>query len=142
MSSYTTHSRTYILEFLKENHDRTVTVHDISEHLSGEGNDVNVTTIYRYLDRLCAGGQVMKYVAENGKKAVYQYVGEANSCDSHLHLQCTGCGSIIHLDCSFMNEIAEHIKKEHGFEIQCRNSIIYGLCEKCRKKQKKAGLQR
>ena len=73
----------------------------------------------------------MKYVAENGTRAVYQYVGERRHCEDHLHLQCTKCGCIIHLDCRFMDEIAEHVLREHGFSIQCRNSIIYGLCEKC-----------
>ena len=129
--SYNTQSRMRILEFLRSRSDRTVDVNDIRRALASEGNEVNITTIYRYLDKLTADGTVLKYVAENGTRAVYQYVGERRHCEDHLHLQCTKCGCIIHLDCHFMDEIAEHVLKEHGFSIQCRNSIIYGLCSKC-----------
>ncbi len=128
---YNTRSRNQILDFLKRNSDRTVDVNDIRTELSKEGNDVNVTTIYRYLDKLCREKSVLKYVAENGTRAVYQFVNEERHCEDHLHLQCTHCGSIVHLDCHFMDEIASHVEREHGFHIQCRNSIIYGLCEKC-----------
>ena len=129
--SYNTQSRTRILEYLRGNSDRTVNVNDIRRHLALQGNEVNITTIYRYLDKLTSDGVVMKYVAENGTRAVYQYVGETKHCEDHLHRQCTKCGNIIHLDCHFMDEIAEHVLKEHGFRIQCRNSIIYGLCSNC-----------
>lgn len=133
---YKTNSRTRIMEFLQMNKDRTVTVSDIEEHLSRENSGVNKTTIYRYLDRLEADGNVIKYTAEKGEKAAYQYVDREHKCDEHLHLKCTECGAIIHLDCGFMDEIAHHIEVEHGFKLQCRNSIIYGVCARCQKLQK------
>ena len=94
---------------------------------------MNITTIYRYLDKLAKEGTVMKYVAEKGSQAVYQYVEMGHHCEEHLHLKCVSCGCIIHLECAFMDEIAEHILKDHGFTLQCKNSIIYGLCRECRK---------
>ena len=74
----------------------------------------------------------MKYVAEKGSQATYQYVEHGHKCDSHLHLKCVRCGRIIHLECGFMDEISEHIYKDHGFELQCKNSILYGICKECR----------
>lgn len=133
-NGYNTAARSRILGFLMENKDRTVNANDILKVLNDGGNEVNITTIYRYLDKLTESGQVMKYVAENGTRAVYQYVEHDHHCEEHLHLQCTKCGAIIHLDCSFMDEIAEHISLEHGFQIQCRNSIIYGVCRNCLEK--------
>lgn len=133
-NGYNTAARSRILGFLMENKDRTVNANDILKVLNDGGNEVNITTIYRYLDKLTESGQVMKYVAENGTRAVYQYVEHNHHCEEHLHLQCTKCGAIIHLDCSFMDEIAEHISLEHGFQIQCRNSIIYGVCRNCLEK--------
>ena len=41
------------------------------------------------------------------------------------------CGKIIHLECEFMDEISEHILKDHGFKLQCKNSILYGMCSAC-----------
>lgn len=133
-NGYNTAARSRILGFLMENKDRTVNANDILKVLNDGGNEVNITTIYRYLDKLTESGQVMKYVAENGTRAVYQYVEHDHHCEEHLHLQCTKCGAIIHLDCSFMDEIAEHISLEHGFQIQCKNSIIYGVCRNCLEK--------
>lgn len=133
-SGYATASRRKILEFLKSNSDRTVTAADIDEYLRRNDNEVNITTIYRYLDKLAKEGTVIKYVAEKGGKAVYQYVELGHRCGEHLHLKCVKCGCIIHLECAFMDEISEHIRNDHGFALQCRNSILYGTCEKCQGK--------
>lgn len=129
--SYTTASRKKILEYLKENHNRTLTAAEIDSYLKESGNEVNITTIYRYLDKLEKEGAVMKYVAEKGSQAVYQYIEQGHQCENHLHLKCTKCGTILHLECDFMHEIAEHIQKEHGFVLQCKNSIVYGICREC-----------
>ena len=97
-SGYATNSRRKILDFLKSNSDRTVTAADIDQYLKRNGDAVNITTIYRYLDKLATDGTVMKYVAEAGGKAVYQYVELGQHCEEHLHLKCVKCGCIIHLD--------------------------------------------
>ena len=131
-NSYVTTSRKNILEFLQSNSNRTVTVSDIDAYLKTQGQEVNITTIYRYLDRLSGDGIVLKYVAEKGKHAAYQYVEQDHHCEEHLHLTCTSCGTILHLECEFMNEIAHHIEQDHGFQIQCKKSMIYGICQKCR----------
>ena len=132
-SGYTTASRKKILEFLKQNSERTLTAADISIYLKENESEVNITTVYRYLDKLEKEGTVMKYVAEKGSQAAYQYVESGHRCEEHLHLKCVRCGCIIHLECEFMHEISEHILQDHGFSLQCKNSILYGTCEKCRK---------
>jgi len=129
--SYNTSSRGRILEFLKHNSTRAVGVQEIHESLSREGNVMSITTVYRFLEKLSEEGQVMKYNERNGMRAVYQFVEKNHGCDAHLHLQCTECGTIEHLDCGFMGEIARHVLAEHGFKIQCKGSVIYGLCAKC-----------
>ncbi len=131
-SGYATANRKKILDFLKENHNRTLTVADIDAYLKSCNSEVNITTIYRYLDKLEKEGTVMKYVAEKGSQATYQYVEHGHNCEDHLHLQCVKCGQVIHLECHFMHEILEHVEKEHGFMMQCKNSIIYGMCNTCR----------
>ena len=131
-SGYATASRKKILDYLKDNCDRTVTAAKIHSYLVQNDSAVNITTIYRYLDKLAKDGTVIKYVAEKGGQAAYQYVELGHRCEEHLHLQCVHCGGIIHLECEFMNEIAEHILDEHGFSLQCKNSILYGTCQKCR----------
>lgn len=133
-NSYATTSRKNMLNFLEQNRDRTVTASDMDQYLKEHHCEVNMTTIYRYLDKLTKEGTVMKYVAEKGSQAAYQYVEHGHHCDAHLHLKCTECGRIIHLECGFMDEISEHIYNDHGFELQCKNSILYGICRECRQK--------
>lgn len=40
-------------------------------------------------------------------------------------------------DCDFMKEISEHILSDHGFTLCCKDSILYGVCDECSKKEKK-----
>ena len=51
-SSYATASRRKILEYLKSSNDHTVTAADVDEYLKKHDSEVNITTIYRYLDKL------------------------------------------------------------------------------------------
>lgn len=131
-SSYVTVSRKKILEFLKNSSDRTVTAADVDFYLKENNSEVNITTVYRYLDKLAKDGTVIKYVAEKGSQAAYQYVEPGRHCEEHLHLKCVKCGKIIHLECDFMEEIAHHILEGHDFTLQCKNSILYGVCRECK----------
>ena len=136
-NGYATVSRKKILDFLKQSSERTVTAAEISAYLKEQDSEVNITTIYRYLDKLEREGTVMKYLAEKGSQAGYQYVELGHRCEEHLHLKCMECGRIIHLECAFMEQIAEHIRRDHGFLLQCRNSILYGTCRECRQREGK-----
>ena len=60
---YATASRRKILEILKESKDKTVTAAQIGEQLRQMDSEVNITTIYRYLDRLEKDGTVIRYVS-------------------------------------------------------------------------------
>ena len=131
--SYKTVSHKKIIEYLSDNKDKVVTVNDIDTYLEDQGAKVNSSTIYRYLNKLSDEGQVMKYVAQKGEMSTFQYVGDkVSNCREHIHLRCVRCGKIIHLDCSFMKEISDHIMEHHGFELQCESSVLYGICNECR----------
>ena len=118
-SSYATASRRKILEYLKNSNDHTVTAADVDEYLKQSGNEE-------------VKMEMIKYVAEKGCQAAYQYVEPGRGCEQHLHLKCVKCGKIIHLECHFMEEISHHIEESHGFTLQCKNSILYGVCKECK----------
>ena len=59
-NGYATTSRKKILEYLMANSDRTVTVTDIDQYLKKHDNEVNITTLYRYRDKLAKEGTVMR----------------------------------------------------------------------------------
>ena len=108
-----------------------VSASNILEHLEEQGASPNPTTVYRYLDKLAGEQRIMKYVADKGERAVFQYVDEGRHCREHLHLKCVQCGRIYHLDCHFMDEVRAHLMAEHGFTLQCEGSVLYGLCRHC-----------
>ena len=129
---YNTRTRQLILDYLINNRQHAVSASNILEHLEEQGASPNPTTVYRYLDKLAKDGTVIKYVAEKGCQAAYQYVEPGRGCEQHLHLKCVKCGKIIHLECHFMEEISHHIEESHGFTLQCKNSILYGVCKECK----------
>ena len=129
--SYQTKSRQMTLAFLEKNKNKTVSVAEITDYLHNHGAKTNITTVYRYLDKLVSEHIVFKYVSEDGEKAVFQYVGQESQCHEHLHLKCISCGKLEHMDCDFMKHIHEHMKEHHGFEVQCSKSVLYGYCKEC-----------
>ena len=132
-----------IYEALERFRKKRVVPFDVPGHKRGRGNpelaqllgekcvglDVNSM---KPLDKLAKDGTVIKYVAEKGCQAAYQYVEPGRGCEQHLHLKCVKCGKIIHLECHFMEEISHHIEESHGFTLQCKNSILYGVCKECK----------
>lgn len=131
---YATRKRAEILTYLKDCKDKEVSVSDIQEYLQEKQMEVNVTTIYRYLEKLLEQGMIIKNVNSVNNKAVFQYIGGNEHCHEHLHLKCEKCGRIYHLDCEFMHSIARHIGDDHGFHLDCQHSVITGFCEQCYKK--------
>ena len=131
--SYTTKNRLVILDYLKVNCSTTISAADTKKHFEEKEISVNTTTIYRFLDKLCAENIIIKYSDVNSDKAVYQYAGEQGNCREHLHLKCIKCGKVMHLDCGFMDELRKHIMAEHHFQLQCSGDLLHGLCEECTK---------
>lgn len=129
--NYNTKARKMILEFLENNSETTVCVTEIMDYLTTKGLTVNLTTVYRYLNKLTSEQKVIKLSGEDGQKAVYQLIHHQKTCDEHIHTQCIKCGKLIHLECDFMNELKTHLREGHGFELKCKGSILYGLCEDC-----------
>lgn len=137
-SSYQTLARQLILQCLGENSESTATAEDIEVFLAGKEQKINRATVYRNLERLVSEGLVLKFPSDKGRKSCYQLAEtheHGSDCHDHLHLKCSECGKVIHLDCHFMDEFSEHIQNEHGFSMNFENSIINGLCDDCRRKR-------
>lgn len=131
---YHTKTKDLILEYIQANKDRRFRAAEIYLYFRGLGKEVNLTTIYRNLDKLEENKLIMKYKTAEDGCATYQYVEPHGNCHEHLHLQCRGCGKIIHLECHLMNEIREHLSEHHGFYLECPGSVLVGLCGDCEKK--------
>ena len=106
---------------------------ELAQRLRQDGQPVGLSTVYRQLEKLVAQGKVHKLLTEEG--ACYQYCDKSRHTDCFL-LQCEGCGAIFHMDCSHLGELYEHLLQGHGFAINPRRTMFYGLCEKCREAEK------
>ncbi len=56
-----------------------------------------------------------------------------NSGQTHYHLICLKCGSIIDINDTTLANIKDHVKKDYGFDSTQVKLSIYGLCEDCRR---------
>ena len=136
--SYKTRQRELIWEYLRAHSDQHVGAEDIAEHLRRQGTAVGKSTVYRTLDRLVAQGTLRRFYLEEGMSACYQLIPEEGSCREHFHLKCLSCGRLIHMECSFLQEVQAHIVQEHRFLIDQSKTVFYGLCENCSEKESAA----
>ena len=128
---YSTRQKRELLKFLQERQLRHFSVDDVVFALQGRGEKVGRTTVYRYLEQLAEQGSVRKYQNAQGVTQ-YQHVADSAACDGHFHMMCRRCGNLLHVDCGLMRAMAEHLDKEHGFQLDPRETILVGLCRDCR----------
>ena len=129
--NYQTEQRKDLLEFMENNTNEFVNADDIEKFLKKRNISIGLTTIYRFLNSLEKQGKVRVEYREHTK--FYQYISE--ECNNHYHLQCKKCGKLIHLHCEEIEELKEHIAKEHNFEIDSM-ATIRGICATCNRGKK------
>ena len=129
--SYNTAGRAALIDFLSSHPDEQFTAEQLCKAIYGDENS-RKSSIYRQLTQLCNTHSVQKFRSESSPCDVFQYVGEGCDCDEHFHEKCIRCGKVEHLDCHASAEFFQHLLKEHGFEVLCGRSVLYGLCANCR----------
>lgn len=130
---YNTKQKEKLTDYFKKNMSRQLTINDIIEEVSGNG-EAGKSTVYRQIAKMVEDGELLRMNGEDSKSVVYQYMGEGTHCSEHFHLKCIECGKLIHLDCRHLEKIGRHIEEEHNFKIDTRRTVFYGLCERCRNK--------
>ncbi|MGN1095992.1 MAG: Fur family transcriptional regulator [Eubacteriales bacterium] len=130
---YNTAQRELLTEFLALHRDEELSTDDITEAICGDA--IGKSTVYRLISKLCEDGEVIRTRGKGGKRILYRYIDKSHACDMHFHLKCRECGKIIHLECNHMDELAGHIAKEHGFILDPKSTVIYGMCRECLEKE-------
>lgn len=125
--SYNTKQKEIILEVIeKEKHE--FTIKDIYSKLN---NKIGLTTIYRLVDKLVEDKVLNKSISKDNI-TYYNYLEKCEH-QNHFYLKCDNCGDLIHIDCYCIEELKNHINKEHSFKLSSDHIIINGLCKKCSK---------
>ncbi len=124
---YKTKQRDEILRFFMDNEDECFSAKDIIGKV-----EAGEATVFRTLASLAEEGKIKRFTGGSGHGdcAYYQF-NSSEACASHIHLKCQNCGKLIHMDCTFMEEIVSHFRREHAFVVDCGKTVIYGLCGDC-----------
>ena len=128
---YRTHQKTAIMAFLKEHREELLNPESIREGLSQKGIRVSMVTVYRYLDKLCDDGEVLRLSSADGKRSLYRYAGMDEKDFSHGRMICLRCGKLLPLECSLLETFYEHVQKEHGCRLDYGKTVLYCVCPDC-----------
>ena len=128
---YNTKQKERVTAVLREAGGAHMTAEEIAAALS----PIGLSTVYRQLDRLTEQGTVRRFFIGEGTSACYQYAGDAGNCRNHYHLKCSVCGTLLHVECEYLDEMASHVLEHHGFTVQAEKTVLYGVCADCRKKE-------
>ena len=118
-----------------EQQDQAVCVGELAQALRQEGCPVGIATIYRQLERLEQAGLVHKISTDEG--ALFQYCSEEGEHRDCFLIKCERCSRIIHLSCSHLAPLYDHLEREHHFLINPRKTVFTGLCAACAAQEQK-----
>ncbi len=136
-NEYNTKQRNKIAEFLKKHKEKSLTAKDIFEKLNAGGEDVDKSTVYRNLERLCNEGKLVKYKESGSNSTYYRLSDDNGECQHHMHAQCADCGKIFHLEEEFVEDFEKKMELVYGIGVDASRTLIVGECDDCRKKKKK-----
>ena len=131
--TYHTAQKARLFSFLQQHADAAFTAEELCDALADTG-EVGKSTVYRLLPQLIAEGQVKRFSGSGRRRVLYQAVGCAH-CDAHLHLKCTACGRIIHLDESASDAVLHRVLQSSAFAVDEKQTVLFGKCAACGKRR-------
>ena len=127
---YHTKQKSVIRDFLISHQSEHLTADEMLDMLKSNETPVGKATLYRFLDTMVSGGEVKKYMIDNGSSC-FQYIGKDSPCQEHYHLKCNKCGQLFHINSLILSKAECAITKQYNFEIDQKRTIFYGICQKC-----------
>lgn len=124
---YQTKQKQQLIDFFKNNNG-LFSINDIIDSVCPDGK--GKSTVYRIISQMTEAKLLIK-VLDSSKSVLYQYIGEGTDCCSHFHMQCSQCGTLIHLDCDHFKDTYRHFMEEHGFILDMKKTVLYGICKNC-----------
>ena len=131
-NSYHTQQRCALLAFLSAHADEQFTVEQLLAAMGDEAP--GRSTVYRALDRLVEEGTVRRFAPESGGSAAYQAM-DPGHCDAHLHLKCTACGGLYHMDHAVSEQIMKEVLNRSEFSLDEKETVLFGVCKGCKRKK-------
>ena len=123
---YKSKKREIVINYMRSAGECSYSLAHISDVCEPHG--VGKSTVYRIISELVDEGAVRKITDAKTRHCTYQYVG--GECRDHLHLQCVGCGKLIHLDHEVSESLCGTLATATDFSIEA-GGVLYGKCAKC-----------
>ena len=95
--SYNTKSKDLIMKFVEKHSDKAFTAADIIRFLDEQNFSVNTTTVYRNIEKLTKTGTLIKRKSTGNESCEYQ-LATVDTCQEHIHMQCTSCSKFFILN--------------------------------------------
>lgn len=128
--TYNTEQRTALLSFLTENPDKTFSAKQIAEALAGK--NISKSSVYRNIAELESEQKIKRVTKAGCHESFYQFC-DNSACKNHIHLSCTKCGKIFHMESKQTERLVSDVEAADGFEINRAETTLYGLCRDCGK---------
>ena len=88
------------------------------------------STVSKYMTRLAEEGTVKKFIRDNSRSLAYQIIKD-DHCHNHLHLKCTKCGRLFHMDEKLSDELMSRVIAMSDFRINEDETVLFGKCARC-----------
>ena len=133
---YKTKQMSVLLDYLRTTQGQHITAQQICADLQAQGVTMGTATVYRHLERMVEQGLVAKYVVDGTTSACFEFLGEQHAAaQACYHCKCEQCGALIHLHCEEVQALRSHMLADHGFALDPRRTVFYGVCAQCRAAQ-------
>ena len=129
--TYHTAQKSYLTEFLQAHAERAFTVEELAACMQGE-RAPGKSTLYRLLPQLVEEGAVKRFTKDGSRTAMYQAV-TCRQVEAHLHLKCTDCGKLLHLDNDASTMVLRNVLRNSHFAIDEQQTVLFGKCGACRR---------
>jgi len=123
-----TPARRILLQFLIDNHSRSLSLSEIQTHLQDRLPGINRSSIYRNLEILKTLSIIQELrVAHKGRR--YQFVFER---PVHHFIICKACGKVSQGKRAFFEQVERALQDIHDFKKANLSVTFYGFCSRCR----------
>ncbi len=103
-------------------------VKQIESGLAGKG--ISKSAIYRNLAELESEEKIRRTSKSGSREMFYQFY-DCQVCRSHIHLSCSKCGKIFHMEDKNAQKLILELEQAEGFEINKGESTLIGVCKEC-----------
>ena len=112
------------------NHRGHISAEELFQKAREKQAHVGFATVYRTLKHLTQCGLARELDFGDGR---IKYEPEFDR-QHHDHMICTNCGTYIEFLSPQIEDLQEQVSRKHGFKITSHRMQLYGLCQKCQKK--------